>query len=193
MASSDISLIAFAQSLGQVFTILLLSFTLGHLNFVSPSSAKPIGTFIITLSLPALIIRSVADVDLKHISGTFLLAMIIARIIVFIAVFLVSYFTSQLSNQETATNALGSIDENLSETLIEDDTKEKEDSPLAIAALHGIFATQQNDFALGLPVISALYPGDANAKLRSYIYVFATISLILVNPIAFFIMRLGTD
>lgn len=80
---------------------------------------------------------------------------------------------------------------------VNDDHNDNEDdklntSSLSMAALHGVFATQQNDFALGLPVISALYPGDANAKLRSYIYIFSTISLIIINPIAFFIMRLGT-
>ena len=49
-------------------------------------------------------------------------------------------------------------------------------------------ALQSNDFALGIPIMQALYP-----SFTSYIYLFAPISFLVLNPIAFCLMEYGSE
>lgn len=58
------------------------------------------------------------------------------------------------------------------------------------SGLLAIFCTQSNDFALGYPIIVALY-GKSNPDYPSYMYLIAPISLVFLNPIAFLFMELG--
>ncbi|XP_029314362.1 integral membrane protein GPR155 isoform X2 [Cottoperca gobio] len=52
------------------------------------------------------------------------------------------------------------------------------------AGLYSIFATQSNDFALGYPIVMALYQSTYPEYLQ-YIYLVAPVSLMLLNPIGF--------
>ncbi len=61
---------------------------------------------------------------------------------------------------------------------------------LASGAVWAIFCTQSNDFALGLPLLKALYK-TTNPFFPQYIYLCAPISLCLLNPIGFVCMELG--
>ncbi|XP_064401866.1 lysosomal cholesterol signaling protein-like [Halichondria panicea] len=61
------------------------------------------------------------------------------------------------------------------------------------AGLFGIFATQSNDFALGLPIVTAVY-GESTGMgdmfdYTSYIYLLAIVSLAMINPIGFVLME----
>ncbi|CAI8038773.1 Integral membrane protein GPR155, partial [Geodia barretti] len=60
------------------------------------------------------------------------------------------------------------------------------------AGLFGIFTTQSNDFALGLPIVQALYgpvsEGD-QFNYASYMYLLAPISLVIINPVGFLMME----
>ena len=47
---------------------------------------------------------------------------------------------------------------------------------------------QSNDFALGLPILSALYP----QFLIDYLYLFAPINFLLVYPVSLFLLEYGT-
>ena len=58
---------------------------------------------------------------------------------------------------------------------------------MAASASRAIFCTQSNDFALGLPVVKALYQDDAPAMV-SMLYLLAPVSLLLLNPIGFLLM-----
>jgi len=58
------------------------------------------------------------------------------------------------------------------------------------SALFAIFCTQSNDFALGFPVLSAIY-GTTNPDYPMYLYLLAPISLALLNPIGFIILEIG--
>ncbi len=60
----------------------------------------------------------------------------------------------------------------------------------ARAGLYAIFCTQSNDFALGYPIVAALY-SHSHPQYPSYLYLLAPISLVILNPIAFFLMELG--
>lgn len=55
------------------------------------------------------------------------------------------------------------------------------------AGIYGIFTTASNDFALGYPMLKALYGPDS--LYLKYIYLFAPISLTFLNPIGFILME----
>lgn len=58
------------------------------------------------------------------------------------------------------------------------------------AALFAIFATQSNDFAIGYPMIDALY-SSTHPEYASYLYLMAPISLAILNPIGFVFLEIG--
>ena len=61
---------------------------------------------------------------------------------------------------------------------------------LAKSGLYAIFCTQSNDFALGYPIVAALY-SKSHPEYPSYLYLVAPISLVVLNPVAFLLMELG--
>ncbi|KOC62245.1 Integral membrane protein GPR155 [Habropoda laboriosa] len=58
------------------------------------------------------------------------------------------------------------------------------------AALFAIFTTQSNDFAIGYPMIDALY-GKTHPEYAAYLYLMAPISLAILNPIGFVLLEIG--
>lgn len=58
------------------------------------------------------------------------------------------------------------------------------------AGLFAIFCTQSNDFALGYPIVAAVY-GNSHPEYAKYLYVMAPISLVLLNPLGFLCMEVG--
>lgn len=61
---------------------------------------------------------------------------------------------------------------------------------LSKSGVLAIFCTQSNDFALGFPIVAALY-SKSHPEYPSYLYLMAPISLVILNPIAFLFMELG--
>jgi predicted Na+-dependent transporter len=59
---------------------------------------------------------------------------------------------------------------------------------LGKSGILAIFCTQSNDFAIGYPIVSALYK-DVHPEYASYIYLLAPISLAVLNPIAYIMME----
>ncbi|XP_072752130.1 lysosomal cholesterol signaling protein [Anoplolepis gracilipes] len=57
------------------------------------------------------------------------------------------------------------------------------------AALFAIFTTQSNDFAIGYPMINALY-GKTHPEYAAYLYLMAPISLAILNPIGFILLEI---
>ncbi|XP_064647702.1 lysosomal cholesterol signaling protein-like isoform X2 [Lineus longissimus] len=55
--------------------------------------------------------------------------------------------------------------------------------------LYGIFATQSNDFALGYPIMLALY-SETHPEYLKYIYLVAPISFCILNPIGFVLLEI---
>jgi predicted permease len=60
------------------------------------------------------------------------------------------------------------------------------------AGLYAIFVTQSNDFALGFPILQAIY-GASHPEIPMYLYLFAPISLVILNPIGFVLMEIGKN
>ncbi|XP_078572061.1 lysosomal cholesterol signaling protein-like isoform X2 [Branchiostoma floridae x Branchiostoma japonicum] len=56
------------------------------------------------------------------------------------------------------------------------------------AGLFAIFATQSNDFALGYPIVKAIY-SSSRPEFLSYIYLLAPISVAILNPLGFILME----
>lgn len=52
-----------------------------------------------------------------------------------------------------------------------------------------IFCTQSNDFAIGFPIVDALY-SKIHPEYSAYIYLMAPISLAILNPIAYVMMEI---
>lgn len=61
---------------------------------------------------------------------------------------------------------------------------------LSRAGLFAIFCTQSNDFAIGYPILVALYQ-NTHPAYPKYLYLMAPISLVILNPLAFILMELG--
>ncbi|XP_063975781.1 lysosomal cholesterol signaling protein [Diachasmimorpha longicaudata] len=58
------------------------------------------------------------------------------------------------------------------------------------AAVFAIFTTQSNDFAIGYPMIDALY-SLTHPEYSAYLYLMAPISLAVLNPIGFVLLEIG--
>uniref|UniRef100_A0A182Y319 Uncharacterized protein n=1 Tax=Anopheles stephensi TaxID=30069 RepID=A0A182Y319_ANOST len=58
------------------------------------------------------------------------------------------------------------------------------------AGLLAVFCTQSNDFAIGYPIVSALY-SKIHPEYASYIYLLAPISLAILNPIGYVLMEIS--
>ncbi|XP_050352067.1 integral membrane protein GPR155 isoform X2 [Nymphalis io] len=60
---------------------------------------------------------------------------------------------------------------------------------LGQAGIFAIFCTQSNDFALGFPIINAIYE-KTHPEYSLYLYLMAPISLAILNPVAFILMEI---
>ncbi|XP_066144893.1 lysosomal cholesterol signaling protein [Euwallacea fornicatus] len=60
---------------------------------------------------------------------------------------------------------------------------------LSRAGIFAIFCTQSNDFAIGYPIVAALYK-ITHPEYASYLYLVAPINLAILNPIAFVLMEI---
>jgi len=58
----------------------------------------------------------------------------------------------------------------------------------ARAGLYAIFCTQSNDFAIGFPIVVALYK-KLHPDYVSYLYLLAPVSLVILNPFGFVLME----
>nr|CAI5834013.1 unnamed protein product [Callosobruchus analis] len=58
------------------------------------------------------------------------------------------------------------------------------------AGIFAIFCTQSNDFAIGYPIVAALYK-NTHPEYATYLYLMAPISLAILNPISFVLMEVG--
>ncbi|KAK9874359.1 hypothetical protein WA026_002709 [Henosepilachna vigintioctopunctata] len=61
---------------------------------------------------------------------------------------------------------------------------------LGRAGIFAMFCTQSNDFAIGYPLVEALYK-NSHSEYVSYLYLVAPINLAILNPIAFILIEIG--
>uniref|UniRef100_A0A7N6B870 DEP domain-containing protein n=1 Tax=Anabas testudineus TaxID=64144 RepID=A0A7N6B870_ANATE len=138
----------------ECFGIILCGYIAGRANIITESQAKGLGNFVSKFALPALLFKNMVLLDFGDVIWAFLWSVLVAKVTVFV---LVCVLTLMVASP---------------------------DSRYSKAGLYAIFATQSNDFALGYPIVDALYQSTYPEYLQ-YIYLVAPISLMILNPIGF--------
>ncbi|XP_034429926.1 integral membrane protein GPR155 [Hippoglossus hippoglossus] len=153
-SSTTMSIEKLFPALLQCFGIILCGYIAGRANIITSSQAKGLGNFVSKFALPALLFKNMVLLDFGNVIWSFLWSILVAKVSVFL---LVCVLTLIVASPE---------------------------SRYSKAGLFSIFATQSNDFALGFPIVEALYQNTYPEYLQ-YIYLVAPVSLMLLNPIGF--------
>lgn len=138
----------------ECFGIILCGYVAGRVNIINSTEAKGLGNFVSMFALPGLLFQNMVVLDFAHINWIFVCSILVAKVAVFITVCILTLLIAS------------------------------PESRFGKAGLFPIFATQSNDFALGYPIVEALYR-DRCPEYLQYIYLLAPISLLLLNPIGF--------
>ncbi|XP_055456657.1 integral membrane protein GPR155 isoform X2 [Psammomys obesus] len=138
----------------ECFGIVLCGYIAGRANIITSTQAKGLGNFVSRFALPALLFKNMVVLNFSNVDWAFLYSILIGKASVF---FIVCILTLLVASPE---------------------------SRFSKAGLFPIFATQSNDFALGYPIVEALYQATYPEYLQ-YIYLVAPISLMMLNPIGF--------
>ncbi|KAM4698224.1 lysosomal cholesterol signaling protein [Rhinophrynus dorsalis] len=138
----------------ECFGIILCGYIAGRANVITATQAKGLGNYVSRFALPALLFKNMVVLDFSDVNWSFLYSILIAKASVFI---IVCVLTLLVANPE---------------------------SRFSKAGLFPIFATQSNDFALGYPIVDALYQ-TTYPKYLQYIYLVAPVSLMMLNPLGF--------
>ncbi|KAJ8282423.1 hypothetical protein COCON_G00049420 [Conger conger] len=138
----------------ECFGIILCGYVAGRANIITSTQARGLGNFVSKFALPALLFKNMVLLDFGNVIWAFLWSILIAKVTVFV---IVCSLTLLVTSRETRFGKAG---------------------------LFSIFATQSNDFALGYPIVEALYKNTYPEYLQ-YIYLVAPVSLMILNPIGF--------
>ncbi|NWI84190.1 GP155 protein, partial [Dryoscopus gambensis] len=138
----------------ECFGIILCGYIAGRANIITSTQAKGLGNFVSRFALPALLFKNMVVLNFSNVNWSFLYSILVAKAAVF---FLVCVLTLLVASPENRYSKAG---------------------------LFPIFATQSNDFALGYPIVEALYQTTYPEYLQ-YIYLVAPISLMMLNPLGF--------
>ncbi|NXH47775.1 GP155 protein, partial [Dicaeum eximium] len=138
----------------ECFGIILCGYIAGRANIITSTQARGLGNFVSRFALPALLFKNMVVLNFSNVNWSFLYSVLIAKAAVF---FLVCVLTLLVASPENRFSKAG---------------------------LFPIFATQSNDFALGYPIVEALYQTTYPEYLQ-YIYLVAPISLMMLNPLGF--------
>ncbi|XP_073809797.1 lysosomal cholesterol signaling protein isoform X4 [Danio rerio] len=138
----------------ECFGIILCGYAAGRSGIISAAQVNGLGSFVSCFALPALLFKNMVQLQFQHVVWSFLWSVLIAKVCVFT---LVCVLTLLVADPE---------------------------SKYSKAGLFAIFATQSNDFALGYPIVDALYR-NSHSEYEQYIYLVAPVSLMLLNPVGF--------
>ncbi|XP_062972438.1 lysosomal cholesterol signaling protein isoform X2 [Elgaria multicarinata webbii] len=153
-SSPSIQINKLFPALLQCFGIILCGYIAGRVNIITSTQAKGLGNYVSRFALPALLFKNMVILNFSNVNWSFLYSILIAKAFVFILVCVLTFLIV---------------------------TPERRFSK---AGLFPIFATQSNDFALGYPIVEALYQTTYPEYLQ-YIYLVAPISLMMLNPLGF--------
>ncbi|KAM3863270.1 lysosomal cholesterol signaling protein [Diretmus argenteus] len=151
---SHMSIDKLFPALLECFGIILCGYIAGRADMITENQAKGLGNFVSKFALPALLFKNMVLLDFGDVVWAFLWSVLVAKVTVFV---LVCVLTLMVASP---------------------------DSRYSKAGLYAIFATQSNDFALGYPIVDALYR-TTYPEYVQYIYLVAPVSLMFLNPIGF--------
>lgn len=152
--SPSMSINRLFPALLECFGIIMCGYIAGRANIITPTQAKGLGNYVSRFALPALLFKNMVVLNFSDVNWSFLYSILIAKASVFI---IVCVLTLLVANPQTRFSKAG---------------------------LFPIFATQSNDFALGYPIVEALYQ-TTYPKYLQYIYLVAPVSLMMLNPLGF--------
>ncbi|XP_035027822.1 integral membrane protein GPR155 isoform X2 [Hippoglossus stenolepis] len=138
----------------ECFGIILCGYIAGRADVITENQSKGLGNFVSKFALPALLFKNMVLLDFGDVIWAFLWSVLVAKVTVFVLVCVLTLIVAGPENRYSK------------------------------AGLYAIFATQSNDFALGYPIVDALYRSTYPEYLQ-YIYLVAPVSLMLLNPIGF--------
>ncbi|XP_051566748.1 integral membrane protein GPR155-like isoform X1 [Myxocyprinus asiaticus] len=138
----------------ECFGIILCGYVAGRANIIPATQANGLGNFVSKFALPALLFKNMVLLDFGNVIWPFFFSILVAKVTVF---FFVCVLTLLVANRESCFSKAG---------------------------LFSIFATQSNDFALGFPIVEALYQ-NTHPEYLQYIYLVAPVSLMVLNPLGF--------
>ncbi|KAG9349497.1 hypothetical protein JZ751_027942 [Albula glossodonta] len=138
----------------ECFGIILCGYIAGRANIITSTQSKGLGNFVSKFALPALLFKNMVLLDFANVIWSFLWSILIAKVFVFVIVCMLTLLVAS------------------------------PESRFSKAGLFSIFATQSNDFALGYPIVEALYK-NTHPEYLQYIYLVAPVSLMILNPIGF--------
>ncbi|TRY85335.1 hypothetical protein DNTS_031287 [Danionella cerebrum] len=151
---SSMSIDKLLPALLECFGIILCGYIAGRTNIISVTQSKGLGNFVSKFALPALLFKNMVLLDFDNVIWPFFFSILVAKVTVFV---FVCVLTLLVANRE---------------------------SRFSKAGLFAIFATQSNDFALGFPIVDALYR-NTHPEYLQYIYLVAPVSLMILNPLGF--------
>uniref|UniRef100_A0A8C5GV13 DEP domain-containing protein n=1 Tax=Gouania willdenowi TaxID=441366 RepID=A0A8C5GV13_GOUWI len=152
--TSTMSIDKLIPALLECFGIILCGYIAGRTNIITSTQAKGLGNFVSRFALPALLFKNMVLLDFSNVTWSFLWSILTAKVSVFGIVCVLTLMVAS------------------------------PDSRYSKAGIFSIFATQSNDFALGYPIVEALYK-STHPEYLQYIYLVAPVSLMLLNPIGF--------
>ncbi|XP_075685601.1 lysosomal cholesterol signaling protein isoform X2 [Rhinoderma darwinii] len=152
--SPSMSINRLFPALLECFGIIMCGYIAGRANVITATQAKGLGNYVSRFALPALLFKNMVVLDLSDVNWSFLFSILTAKALVFIIVCVLTLLVANPENR------------------------------FSKAGLFPIFATQSNDFALGYPIVDALYK-STYPKYLQYIYLVAPVSLMMLNPLGF--------
>jgi hypothetical protein len=156
-----------AVALIQCVSIVGVGYACHLFRIFSHADVDGLSRFVARVALPSLILVNMSTLDLSSMTSmlTVIAAVLLAKALLFAIVV-----------TGTALTALHSEEEHRSLQSLAWSRQW-----MRRAGLNAIFATQSNDFALGLPLLEAIWPG----QFTSVIFVIGVAQLAILNPIAF--------
>eukprot|EP01012_Entosiphon_sulcatum_P004734 TRINITY_DN11958_c0_g1_i1.p1 TRINITY_DN11958_c0_g1~~TRINITY_DN11958_c0_g1_i1.p1 ORF type:complete len:818 (-),score=109.47 TRINITY_DN11958_c0_g1_i1:98-2506(-) len=142
------------SSIIKTFFMVALGYIMGKTGALTLDATKGINQLAGKVALPALLFVGMATLNLKEVDFKVLLTMFLAKALVFVSVSAIAVVFSQKS------------------------------SWLSKCGIFGIFVTQSNDVAIGLPIIQAMYPAYV-----PYIFLVALVQLGIINPLGFALLE----
>jgi len=150
-------------ALAQCIFVIFVGYLTGRLRVIPEGGVKGIGSFVGNVALPSLLFKSMLTLSFNSLNWGFLLTI----------------FTSK--------GLLFAVTSGLTAILFYD---RQNGIPWATMGIFSIFVTQSNDFALGLPILQAIY-SETHPGFLEYIYLLAPISLCILNPVGFLMLELS--
>ncbi|KAK1798744.1 hypothetical protein P4O66_007025, partial [Electrophorus voltai] len=143
----------------ECFGIILCGYAAGRGDIISAGQARSLGAFVSRFALPALLFRNMVELQFADVVWSFLWSVLIAKACVFAAVCVLTLLVASPQSR------------------------------FSKAGLFAVFVTQSNDFALGYPIVDALYR-SSHPEYVQYLYLVAPVSLTVLNPVGFALCEL---